>query len=186
MNRARLLALGAVMGVVLVASAGKAAAHIDPINPNGCNGSGTWRSGTVPPVDAQQIGDQLVKIPRSDTVDWKGSVKKPPGGYSGEVSIDLPWPFRGWQIDSWKGNSKNPGTSGAKKYNLPSWVPAGAEFKVTGSHTDENGTCSGYVKLEIDGGPFDSPAAPISLVATVATGAGLFGTIRPLFRRATA
>ena len=182
MGRARWLAPAAVMGIVLVASAGQAAAHVE--SDNGCQGSGTFREGGLF-VDAEAVGDDLVTILRSDTVDWEGSVAAPPGAYSGSISIDLPPPLKGLEVDSWSGTSDNPGTSGTRDYDLPSWVPAGVEFQVVGLHDDDNGSCDGYVNLEIKGGPFDSPAAPISLAATVVAGAGLAGTIRPLFRKVT-
>jgi hypothetical protein len=183
MRRSRWLVSAAVMGVVVVASAGRAAAHVDTTD--GCKGSGTFRQSGLA-VDAADIGDQVVTIPRSDTVDWQGSVTAPPVAYSGSISVDLPPPFGALRIDSWKGNSQSTGNAGSKKYNLPKLVPAGVEFKVEGSHTDENGFCTGYVNLKIDGGPFDSPLAPVSLVATVASGAGLFGVIRPLFKKVVA
>ncbi|HEX2782811.1 MAG TPA: hypothetical protein VHN36_04445 [Ilumatobacteraceae bacterium] len=180
MGRALWLAPAVVAGVVLVASAGKAAAHVE--TDNGCKGSGTFREKGLF-VDAEQIGDQVVTIPRSDTVDWDGSVTAPPGGYSGNIAVDLPPPFSEWVVDTWSGTSQKTSNSGARKYDLPSLVPAGVEFQLRGYHNDDNGFCNGYVNLQLDGGPFDSPATPVSLVATVATGAGLFGTIRPLFRR---
>lgn len=182
MGRARWLAPAAVMGFVVVASAGNATAHVE--STNGCHGSGTFRDEGLF-VDAEAVGDDVVTIPRSDTVDWEGSVDAPPGEYSGSISIDLPPPLSGWEIDSWSGNSDNPGTSGSRDYDLPSWVPAGVEFQVVGFHDDANGSCDGYVNLEIDGGPFDSPVAPISLAATVISGAALLGTLRPLFRKVT-
>jgi hypothetical protein len=180
MSRALWLAPAAVMGLVIVASAGKAAAHVE--SDNGCQGSGTFREKGLA-VDAEAIGDEVVTIPRSDTVDWDGSVAAPPGAYSGRIAVDLPPPFSELVVDTWKGTSENTSNSGARKYNFPKLVPAGVEFQVVGYHTDQNGYCNGYVNLQIDGGPFDSPVTPISLVATVATGAGLFGTLRPLFRR---
>jgi hypothetical protein len=61
-------------------------------------------------------------------------------------------------------------------------VPAGVEFTVSGSHVDQNGTCSGSVRMEVEGGPFDSPLTAVSLVGTAATGAGLLALLRPLLR----
>lgn len=181
MRWGRWVAPAAVAGLVLVASAGKASAHLE--SDNGCQASGIFRGDGLT-VDAESIGDEVVKIPRVDTVDWQGSVAAPPGVYSGTIAVDLPPPFGEVQVDSWDGESDNTENAGAKDYELSSsFVPAGVEFKVVGSHVDENGSCSGYVNLEIDGGPFDSALAPISLVATVATGAGLVATLRPLFRR---
>jgi hypothetical protein len=170
----------ALTGLGLFAMSGRASAHLD--STNGCQASGTFRE-TGQTVDAEAIGDEVVTIHRSDSVDWQGSVAAPPGAYSGTISIDMPPPFGDAEIDSWDGESDNASNAGVKDYDLTSWVPADVEFKVVGSHSDENGSCTGYVNLKVDGGPFDSPVAPISLAGTVLTGAGLAATLRPLFRR---
>ena len=123
-----------------------------------------------------------MEVQRSDTVDWQGSVAAPPGVYSGTIAVDLPPPFGEVEIDSWEGDSDSTANAGAKDYDLPSLVPAGVEFRVVGSHTDENGSCSGYVNLEIDGGPFDSALDPDQPGGTVVVGAGARFTVRPLFK----
>jgi hypothetical protein len=179
MKWARWVTPVAAVGIVVVASGGKAAAHLE--STNGCQGSGIFRESGLN-VDAEAIGDEVVVVPISDTVDWQGSVAAPPGVYSGTIAVDLPPPFGEVQIDSWDGESDSTENAGAKDYDFPSLVPAGVEFRVVGSHTDENGSCSGYVNLEIDGGPFDSALTPISLVGTVVAGAGLVFTARPLFK----
>jgi hypothetical protein len=180
MKWARWVTPAAAMGLVLVASGGRAAAHLE--STNGCQGSGHFRDNGQT-VDAEAVGDTVVEISRRDTVEWEGSVDAPPGAYSGTIAVDLPPPFGALQIDSWDGNSASTTNSGSKSYNLPSIVPAGVEFRLVGSHTDQNGSCSGYVNLEIKGGAFDSALAPISLVGTVLAGAGVAATLRPLFRR---
>ncbi|HEY7628682.1 MAG TPA: hypothetical protein VH761_16545 [Ilumatobacteraceae bacterium] len=181
MGKARWLLPFGMIGFALVASAGRASANIE--STNGCNGAGEWEDDGLQ-VDAASIGDQVVEIPRSDTVDWQGSVSAAPGAYEGAIGLDLPPPFGEVGIDDWSGDTDSTSNAGVRDYDIPSFVPAGVEFKVVGHHNDENGTCTGYVRLEIEGGPFDSPAAPISLVATAAAGAGLVGTLRPLFRKA--
>ena len=183
MAKARWLIPIGMVALVLTASAGKTSAQLE--STNGCSGSGTFEKTGVP-VDAAGIGDQVVEILRSDTVDWHGSVTAPPGSYSGSVAVDLPPPFSELKIDSWRGKTQRTERSGVRSYDLGSFVPADVEFRVNGSHTDENGYCTGYVKLKIRGGAFDSPATPISLGATVVTGAGLVGTLRPLFRKVVA
>ena len=97
--------------------------------------------------------------------------------------MELPPPFGSVEVDSWGGDSQTTSNSGTRNYELPSLVPAGVEFEAVGTHTDENGTCSGYVRLEIDGGPFDSPVAPVSLALTAASGAGFLAAIRSLFKK---
>ena len=129
---------------------------------------------------------ERVDVELGDDVGEVLGERKEVEGATVALSVDLPPPFGALRIDSWKGNSQSTGNAGSKKYNFPKLVPAGVEFKVEGSHTDENGFCTGYVNLKIDGGPFDSPLAPVSLVATVASGAGLFGVIRPLLKKVVA
>jgi hypothetical protein len=179
MRWSRWVAPAALTGLVLVASAGRAAAHLE--STNGCQGSGTFQENGLT-VDPEAIGDEVVEVPRNDTVDWQASVDAPPGVYSGSIAVDLPPPFSEVQVDSWDGDSDTTSNAGAKDYDLGSFVPAGVEFRVVGSHTDESGSCSGYVNIEITGGPFDSPVAPISLAGTVVVGAGLVFTVRPLFK----
>lgn len=181
MGRAKwLLPLG-MLTLVVAASAGRASAELDP-GSNDCSGSGVFRSDGQS-VDAQSIGETVVVIERKDTVDWKGSVTSPPGAYSGNIKLDMAPPFGDIEIDSWGGNTQKTGNAGSKHYDLPLIVPSGVEFKVSGSHTDEVGTCSGHVTMKIRGGVFDSPATAVSLGATVVTLAGLLGTLRPFFRR---
>jgi len=182
MRRARWLLPIGMIALVVAGSAGRTSAQLEP-GGNNCSGSGVFRSDGQS-VDAQTIGETVVEIERKDTVDWKGSVSSAPGAYSGSIAVDLPPPFSKLNIDSWGGKTEKTQNAGARDYDLGSFVPAGVEFQVAGSHTDEVGTCSGHVKLEIRGGAFDSPATAISLGATVVTAAGLLGTLRPLFRRA--
>ena len=179
MKWARWVGPAVMTGLVLFVSTGKAAAHLE--TDNGCEGSGIFRDDGLS-VDAEAIGDDVVTIPRSDTVDWQGSVTAPPGVYSGTIGLDMPPPFGDIQIDTWDGDSQATGNAGARDYDLPSLVPAGVEFRVVGSHTDANGSCSGYVNLKVKGGPFDSPLVFISLAGTLITGAGAVLLLRPMFK----
>lgn len=181
MGRARWLLPIGMVALVVAGSAGRSSAELDP-GSNNCSGSGVFRSDGRS-VDAQTIGETVVQIERKDTVDWKGSVTGPPGAYSGNIVLDMAPPFGDIEIDSWGGNTQKTANAGTRDYHLPLLVPAGVEFKVVGSHTDEVGTCSGHVRLKIRGGVWDSPATAISLGATVVTALGLLGTLRPLFRR---
>ena len=180
MRWVRLLTPIAAMGLVLVASSGRAAAHLE--SDNGCQGSGSFLNSGLQ-IDAEAVAKQVIEIPREDTVAWQGSVAAPPGEYFGAIMVDLPPPFGTVQIDDWGGDSDTTSNAGTKDYDLPSMVPAGVEFQILGEHSDENGSCRGYVNVQIKGGPFDSPAAAISLVGTAVTGAGAAAALRPLFRR---
>ena len=179
MNATRWVVVGALFGLLVVGGAPAATAELE--GTNGCQASGAFREGGFT-VDARAVGDALVVVPRSDTVDWQGSVAAPPGAYSGSISVELPKPFGTLEIDSWAGNSQTMSNAGTHEDDLPSLVPAGVEFTVSGSHVDQNGTCSGSVRMEVEGGPFDSPLTAVSLVGTAATGAGLLALLRPLLR----
>lgn len=173
---------GVMFGVILVGSAPGAVADVS--GSNGCQATATWRTAGITVDAATATG--VVTIPRKDTVDWQGSVAAPPGAYHGSVWVELPPPFGKVEIDSWKGDSQTTSNSGTHEYSLPKLVPAGVEFTVAGEHADQQGTCSGSVTVEVDGGAFDSPLAPISLAGTAVTGAGALWALRPLFRRVVA
>ena len=176
----RYLPLGAVaIAFVLVGSSSPA--HADIPGSDDCEASGTWLDdGLV--VFAETDGG-VYTIPDSDTVAWEGSVAAPPGEYNGSIWLEMPPPFGGWDIDTWGGESDSPGNDGTYEYDMPSWVPAGVEFDVKGEHSDENGSCSGTIAFELDGGPFDSPAAPVALggTAVLALLTGL--ALKPLFSK---
>ncbi|MDO8389617.1 MAG: hypothetical protein Q7V57_03935 [Actinomycetota bacterium] len=148
-------------------TANTASAQID----GECSASGAWQDNGLK-VDAQTVGDDVITIPRTDTVNWEGSVSSPPGEYSGSIWLELPPPFGKLKIDDWSGNGDSTSNSGSKEYDIPKLVPAGVEFEVAGEHFADNGDCTGYVKLVIDGGLFDSFVSIIFFVLTA-----LFGVL---------
>ncbi len=178
MKALRWTCVGMLLGAFTVGSTGPAAAHLD----GACQASGTWRNAGIS-VDATAIGDEVVTIPRSDTVDWQGSVSGPPGDHSGSVWLELPPPFGTVEIDSWGGSGVTTSNSGSEEYKLPKLVPAGVTFTVAGEHVDANGTCTGYVNLQVEGSALSSPITWVSLAGTVGTGAGMAMLLKPLFRR---
>ena len=121
MNATRWVVVGALFGLLVVGGAPAATAELE--GTNGCQASGAFREGGFT-VDARAVGDALVVVPRSDTVDWQGSVAAPPGAYSGSISVELPKPFGTLEIDSWAGNSQTMSNAGTHEYDLPSLVPA--------------------------------------------------------------
>ncbi|CAN5429341.1 hypothetical protein BH10ACT2_BH10ACT2_07360 [soil metagenome] len=176
----RYLSLGAVaFGFMLGGSVSQA--HADVPGGSGCEGSATWRDADLTVVAETDGGPYT--IPRSDTVDWEGSVTAPPGVYNGSVWVELPPPFGHLEIDNWAGDSATTSNSGTHEYDFPSLVPAGVEFQVSGEHSDENGGCSGTIAFEIDGGPFDSPITPISLGGTAAFALLTGLALKPLFKK---
>ena len=179
----RYLPLGAVaIGIVLIGSA--SAAHADIPGTDGCQASGTWLDGGL--VVIAETDGGVYTIPISDAVAWEGSVTSPPGSYSGAVSIDLPPPFGDMTVDTWNGHSQSTSNSGVHEYDLPSLTPRGVEFQAVGVHNDSNGSCYGTITFEIDGGPFDSPIAPISLGGTAVFAVLLGLALKPLFGKGVA
>lgn len=172
----------AAMGAGVLLSAGSASlAGAEISGTNGCQASGTWREAGLTVDAATATG--VITIPRSDTVDWQASVAAPPGAYNGSVWIELPPPFDRIEVDSWSGDSQTTANSGSHEYDLPSVVPAGVEIVVAGEHTDANGSCSGSVTVQLDGGPFSSPLTAVSLFGTAVAGVGMAALLRPLFRK---
>jgi hypothetical protein len=179
MNALRWIVVGVGGGLFVLGSATLVDAEIS--GGNGCQATGTWQAAGIT-VDAATV-DGVVTIPRSDTVDWQGSVAAPPGAYSGSVWVELPPPLGEVEIDAWSGDSQTTSNSGSHEYDLPSVVPGGVEIVVAGEHGDDNGTCTGSVAVQIEGGPFGSPLTAVSLLGTAATGAGMAAALRPLFRK---
>ncbi len=179
MKAMRWTCVGLLFGTVVAGSGGRAAAHLE----GACQASGTWQAAGIS-VDATTIGDEVVTIPRRDTVDWQGSVSGPPGVHSGAIWLELPPPFGTVEIDSWGGSGVTTSNVGSEEYDLPKLVPAGVTFTVAGEHHDANGTCTGYVNLKIDGSPLSSPLTWVSLAGTAGTGAGAAMLLKPLLRRA--
>lgn len=187
----RLLAKGfAAGGVLSIVLCGSTVAHVDRLDVDddgtGCDGTALFVDGTEADgsftIVASDVGDETIVVPRADTVEWTGSVDAAPGEYEGWIAVDLPAPFGTVTIDTWSGDSATTSNSGVEDYDLPWLVPSGVDVTIRGQHQDENGTCTGTVTVEIEGGPFDTPIAPISLGVTVVSGAGLLAMLRPLFR----
>ena len=131
-------------------------------------------------VDANQPVDQVVVVPRSDTVNWSGSTPAQSGDYKGSIRVELPFPFGSIEIDSWEGQIQTNTNSGTRDFDLPSFVPGGTEFVLSAEHTDSAGTCAGKVTMALEGGPFGSFITWLALIVTVAL-IVLFGGMVGLF-----
>lgn len=136
-----------------------------------CDGSGAFEKGGFTKTAAET---GVVEIPRTDDVDWQGTITGVSGeqAYAGHIDVELPPPFGSLKIDSWGGRTDSTGNSGTKHYDIPGAVPANVEFSVQGAHTQGTAKCSGSVKLKLKGSALN-PFSIGSLVGTVLTGAGL-------------
>lgn len=184
-GRARVMAAAGLVAGVLVL--GAAPAHAELEEP--CQATGSFREGTDAAgpfeVDAAAVGSRTVTVPRADSVEWSGSVTSPPGGYDGNIAVDLPAPFGSVAIDSWEGTTDQTSNTGVEDYDLPALVPSGVKLRVVGHHADSAQSCSGFVNVVIEGGPFKSPAAPaVALMLTLLAAGGFAAAVWPVFRRA--
>lgn len=177
--RGRRLLMGVFVSAGVMAMPAVAAAEIDE---GDCTGAVRFVNGVDGPftIDADQSRSDVVVVPRSDTVEWSGSTPATSGDYSGSVSVKLPFPFGSLEIDRWEGTIESNSNAGVDTYDLPSVIPGGVEFEVSATHSDTAGTCSGGVRMKIEGGAFGSVATPIALVAT-AIFAGLALAIAGVF-----
>lgn len=150
-----------------------------------CTGSVQFVNGTQDggpfTLDADHPLDDVVVVPRSDTVQWSGSSPATSGTYAGSVSVDLPFPLGAVEIEQWSGTIVTNTNAGTDTYDLPSVIPGGVEFVVSATHTDTAGTCAGSVRVKIEGGAFGSALTPVALVVTLVLAgaalaiAGVFG-----------
>jgi hypothetical protein len=172
MARRAILLAAIVVGLGFVGAA-PAAAEID----GPCTGSGEFENGTKDAGSFTVDGDtsDVVEVPLKDTVHWEGAIDASgERDYSGSIEVDLPWPLDAATIDTWDGTTDETGNSDEKSYDLPSAVPRGVEFEVTGHHSEDGEVvCSGTVKVKVEGGAFDSPIAPVGIAGTVISGVGL-------------
>lgn len=197
MRRMRSIGLGLVVGAAITAAGFSLSPSASPTTMVGgarsdgtvlaeldgdptCAASGWFRDADLV-VDADTT--DVVVVPRTDRVDWQGSVVAAPGRYEGSVWLELPPPFGRVEIDSWQGTTTTRSNAGTEEYALPKALPGGVRFTVAGEHTDEQGTCSGRVTVELEGGPLGSPITWGALGATALAGVGLVAALRPVFVR---
>jgi hypothetical protein len=173
MARRAILLAAIVLGLGFVAAAPAAAEINGP-----CGAKGDFENGTKAdgPFAVNADETEVIEVPLSDTVHWQGEIADVSGerDYSGFVEVDLPWPLGSATVDTWSGTTEETGNSGDKSYDLPSAVPRGVEFEVSGQHSEDGSVvCSGTVKVKVEGSAFDSPLAPVALGGTVISGIGL-------------
>jgi hypothetical protein len=66
------------------------------------------------------------------------------------------------------------------EWDIPSWVPGGVTLTVSGFHNDEGVSCSGSIKVKLDGGLFESPVGIATLLLTALAGLGMLGAAIPV------
>ena len=127
-------------------------------------------------LDAARPASDVFLVPKEETVMYAGTLAE------GATDFDQPVAFEGgvrvqgpvgsWQIVGWGGDSKEVSAEGSDRYEVPSWVPAGAgELTVTGWHQQGEYDCEVVVTVQLDGDP--GPAALVAAAGTVVFGAGV-------------
>lgn len=168
-----------VVGLGLTLPATAAAQANDPPNATGgCTANAVIDDGTV--IDPY-VSSGVYEVPISGSATYEGSVPEveTPRPINGKVEILTPPGIPNISIDDkWTWDDPEAtrlDDSGEVSWDLPSVLPRGVQITVEGFHA-ENGTvvCEGSVTIEFEGGPFDSPLTPISLVGTALAGAGVF------------
>ena len=170
---------------VLLASAAAA----DVVTPPGaCVGSGTWQEGGFTETSTDHDPGDTIKVPRADTVHWKGNIKGFQLGAAGprrdiEGKVEVETPFGSVKVDDWDGSSIRYANEGEHDYDLPK-VLVGIKMKVKGFHKDAGKvTCEGSVNVEVDGSATSNPLAAGGAAGLVVSGAGLVFAGRPVVRK---
>ncbi len=84
--------------------------------------------------------------------------------------------------NGWAAGSAVAGSSGAESYDL-GFLPRGVALTVEGEHFEDGVLyCSERLTVELEGGPFDTPFAPVSMGVALVSGVGLVLCGRPKTR----
>lgn len=164
-------------------------AGADVVTPPGeCVASGHWQKAGLDEASGDHDPNDVIEVPRADTVAWQGNIKGyalgadgPSRAIAGAVKLDLP--IGDATIDSWGGTSVRYANEGEHKYNFPS-VLTGIKMKLHGEHR-ENGSvlCSGSVYVKIAGSVWSNPLAYAALGLLVISAGMLFFAGKPVFKK---
>jgi hypothetical protein len=173
----------AVMAAFLIPAA---PVHADVVTPPGqCVASGVWQKAGLDETSEEHQTSDVIEIPASDTVAWKGNEKGyavgdtgPARAIGGEVKLDLP--IGDATIDSWSGNSVRYANEGEHSYDLPS-VLIGIEMRLHGEHRENNVVvCSGEVNVKIIGSVWSNPLSYGAIGLLVISAGMLFFAGKPV------
>jgi hypothetical protein len=178
------LAAGIVVGVVLIGVlASTGVVHAQPTASDGtvaadldgpCTATATINE-TGATVDPSASGG-VYTAPFEGSASYTGSIAVPaePRAFSGRVWVETPPGIPSITIKDWSDDDgENVSDSGTVDWSIPQIVPGGVTVTVSGVHNDASATCTGSIKVELEGGFMDSPVGPASVALTVLTGLGL-------------
>lgn len=102
---------------------------------------------------------------------------------NGQVSVATPPGVPSFTLKSWSDDDGvTVSDSGTVTWDIPSFVPRGVIVTVSGYHIDVGARCDGSIQVKLEGGFFDSPAGPASLVLTILFGFGMLFAAVPRSR----
>ena len=177
MGDAALLALAALAAVSVSSVSAQGTASDGTVAPdfNGpCTVSATIVETGVA-IDPKASGG-VYTAPLQGSASYEGSIavaaeERP---INGQVSVATPPGIPSFTLKSWQDDDADSVTdSGTVTWDIPSFVPRGVIVTVSGYHNDAGARCDGSIQVKIEGGFFDSPVGPASLVLTVLFGLGM-------------
>ena len=189
MVRCRVAVLAAAACLLVGWCATASTAGADVVAPAGaCVGTGVWATAGISESSTAHQPNDVIKVPRSDTVKWAGNEKGyalgstgPKRKIDGAVQLDLP--IGTADIDTWGKSSVRYANEGEHSYDLPK-VLVGVKMKLSGFHK-ENGkvVCSGSVYVKVAGKPLDNPLAWVAIGGLVISGGLLLFAGKPVFKK---
>lgn len=169
-RRASLILLGTITMFWTIATVAPVSAEVTA---GGCTGEAQFSDGTI--VTVATPLDQVIVVPERDNVTYRGSINLPPPDdevpFSGSIVVRLP--RTNWTVVTWSGETVEVSDAGIYVYEVPSYVPRGIQFQVSGAHTQLGQTCGARVTMKLDGSP--STAAYIAATGTLVFGAATIG-----------
>lgn len=179
MKRIVIAVLSGVGFVLVGAGAVGAQGFPDDHPPNatgGCTASADLSNGvTVDPYVSG--GTYVLPLEGSATYTATTPYSGPERRISGSVKIKTPPGIPDITFDDkweWDDDSSETSDSDTVTWDFPSSLPRGVEMTVVGEHVDGNGiTCKGSIRIEFEGGFFDSPAGWVAVGGTVVSGTGV-------------
>jgi hypothetical protein len=120
--------------------------------------------------------------PHSGSASYTGSISVPaePRAFSGSVWVKMPPGVPSITIKTWgDDDGENVSDSGTVTWDIPSVVPGGLTVTVSGVHNDAGATCTGSIKVKLDGSITDSPVGLATIALTILSGIGLLWSAIP-------
>ena len=145
-----------------------------------CTVSASLSNGTV--VDPSASGG-VYTVPHKGSANYTGSIAQPttPRAHNGSVKVSTPPLVPSINLkDPWgEPDAVTVSDSGTVTWDIPSWVPGGVEFTVSGSHNDGGLLCKGSIVVKLDGNITSGALGWVAIIGTVLTALGVLWSWMP-------